>query len=191
MKLLNMKFSASQVSELTLVPGASIQNWVKRKLIVGHRGIAGGIEGGGSQGRHRQFSYFNVIEISLLNELVAAGLSPSDAAGAASTFAHTGGKGAEAQQLDRVPGLPFHFNHGETILAVGADKDRVATELWDPGSNYDTFGQIRHAVGASFTAIDASQVFIGIAARLRDMTGDPCFGPLRILDEAYPAECAS
>lgn len=187
MKLLNMKFSASQVSELTLVPGASIQNWIKRKLIVGHRGIAGG----GSQGRHRQFSYFNVIEISLLNELVAAGLSPSDAASAASIFAHTGGKGAEGQRLDRDPGLPFHFNHGETILAVGADNSRVSIELWAPGSNVDTFGKIRGAVGTSFTVVDASKAFIGICERLEQMTGESSFKPLRLLDEAYPNEAAS
>ncbi|MCE6960564.1 MerR family transcriptional regulator [Cereibacter sphaeroides] len=176
-------FSASQVSELTGVSNDNIQNWIKRKLIVGHREI----KGGGSQGRHRRFTFHNVMEIALIAALSEAGLSASDAARAAPMFAHTSGGGTFEDTPARDPGLPFHFKHGWTYFAVG--RERTTEELWKPGEEYDTFGRIIEKVGEAFTVVNVTRIFDLVCARLQAMTGEmQTFHPSKLLDEAYPED---
>lgn len=170
-------FSASEVSELTGARPESIQNWMKRDLIVGHRKITGG----GSQGRHRRFSFFNVMEIAIAQTLIELHMGTKEAFAASARFAHAGGGGGFGLP-ERLPGLPFHHNHGYTIF--GAVGDRAFEEIWQPGSARDTYGNLRkHLHSEHFLTINASQVFGTVCVRMR-------FHPNEVLDAAYPEDAS-
>lgn len=186
MSLYDMKFTAAQVSEITGVSANNLQNWVKRKLIIGQNTF----DGGGSQGRHRQFNLYALMQLALTEDLARAGLETSIAAKAAASFSHVGGGGEVFDLPERNPGFPFHQRFGETIFGVGPD-GRTFEELWEstkgPGeARRDTYGNLRQALGNTFMTVNASEIFnrvcggIGVVMRSRD------FHPYKVLDEAYP-----
>lgn len=190
--LLNMTFTTSQVSEITGVSADAVQNWIKRGLIVGHRPTGEAtFEGGGSQGRHRQFSYFAVMQFAMAGALVKATVGAADAAKGAVEFAHIGGGGKVFGLPDRLPGLPFHHNRGETVF--GFTPSRSFEELWEAdkpdGNGRDTFGHLRRILGPTFVVVDASEVFRSVCAGIGRLTGQPRdFEYRKLLDEAYPED---
>src|SRR6056297_1888335 len=106
MEIQEHTFSAGEVTKAADISASTLQNWIKRSVIIGHRDI----KGGGSQGRHRRFSWFNVMEISIAAALVKTGVTDLPRAfDAAQKIAHTG-------DFPRRPGFPFHHNHGDTWL---------------------------------------------------------------------------
>ena len=172
---LNGIFSASEVSNLTGARPESIQNWVKRKLIVGHRKI----EGGGSQGKHRRFTFFNVMEISMAQALMEMHMGAKEAFAAAAQFAHGEG-GAVAGLPLRLAALPFHPSHGYTIFGVAGE--RTFEEIWMPGSDRDTYAKLRHHLGADhFLTVNATKIFNEVCDRMQ------C-SPIEVLDATYPED---
>ncbi len=173
---LNGIFSASEVSNLTGARPESIQNWVKRKLIVGHRKI----EGGGSQGKHRRFTFFNVIEIAMAQNLMEMHMGAKEAFAAAAQFAHSSGGGEVFDLPDRDPAMPFHHRHGYTIFGVAGE--RTFEDLWEPGSDRDTYGNLRNHLSADhFLTVNASKLFNTVCARMQ-------YHPHEILDAVYPKD---
>ncbi|KZX95340.1 MULTISPECIES: hypothetical protein [unclassified Sulfitobacter] len=169
-------FSASEVSNLTGARPESIQNWVKRKLIVGHRKI----EGGGSQGKHRRFTFFNVMEIAMAQTLMDMHMGAKEAFTAAAQFAHSSGGGDDFGLPKRDPALPFHHHYGDTIFGVAGE--RTFEELWESGSTRDTYGKLRQHLGSEhFLTVNASEVFNTVCARMQ-------YHPFEVLDAAYPED---
>jgi len=151
--ILEAKCSAGQLADYTGVSPENLQNWLKRKLIMGHRTI----EGGGVQGRHRQFTFFNVSEVSIAKALIDLKLNTADAFAAAWDYAHVSGGGMSFDLPNRIPGLPFHHDFGDTLFAVGS-KRSFELPLNGPNSEklYWTF---RRHVGDDMLIVNASEVF--------------------------------
>ncbi|MFP3384433.1 hypothetical protein [Tritonibacter sp. SIMBA_163] len=171
---LSAKYTLSYVSQFTEIPAATLQNWLKRNVVVGHRSDAGG----GSQGRHRLFSFFSIMQFAITKELLDAGMgSASEAAKHAIEFAHSSeGEGVDGLP-ERNPSFPFHYSHGDTLFAVGPED--TAVELWTYDGNRDTYGKLRSRVGKGFVVIDASDVFNRVCARMN-------LHPIEVLDQIYP-----
>lgn len=180
MEIWTNTYSAHDVAAATGVAPATLQNWLKRGVIVGH---SNKIEGGGVQGKHRRFSFHAVMQIGIAAALIEAsgGMDIKAAFHAAMHFAHSGHGGGAAGNNDdepnRHPAHPYHFRHGKTLLATVGGNTTVVLD--DPEGN--TFGVItrnlRRAIG--FTVIDAGAVFDRICAVLGEH-------PNLVLDAAYP-----
>lgn len=173
---LNATFSASELSNLTDARADSIQNWIKRKLIIGHRDI----QGGGSQGRHRRFTFFNVMEVAIAQKMIDMHMGAKEAFAASASFAHVGGGGDVFDLPERFPGLPFHHNHGETVFGIAGE--RTFEELWTHDKSRDTYGNLRTYLRSDhFITVNASEAFNTVCARLR-------YHPFEVLDSAYPKD---
>jgi hypothetical protein len=168
------KFSTGQIVKATGVSNASLQTWLKRGIIAGHRDAD--IEGGGSPGLHRRFSFFNLMEIATAKAMIDCGVSDlATAFKAARTFAHIGAGPLPGETPERQPGLPF--NDGRTLLCVGQSGGSYV-ECWKPGK--DPLANIRIALGhpIGFVVIDMTALFDRVAASLE-------YHPQAILDFAY------
>lgn len=120
MNIIERTFMAAEVAELTGASPKDVQNWAARGVMVGHR-----VEGGGSKGKARRFSFFNVMEIAVAKAILDAGSRNVEAAfKAAAGFSHAGdgGSGWEGDDTPpsphRLPGLPWHHDHDDTRLFV-------------------------------------------------------------------------
>jgi hypothetical protein len=171
-------FGASDVVRGADITPSTLQNWLRRDVIVGHRKI----QGGGSQGRHRRFTYFNVIEIATAAALTRCGVVDLALAfGAAGSFAHggSGGSGWEGDRStaspQRWPGLPFP-GPCWTMLAVAGTKSW--SFAWRPGT--DPLAQVDHVLGRpeGYVLVNASELFRKVCLRLDLQPG-------QIMDRAY------
>jgi hypothetical protein len=177
MSILNETFSTHQVAVAANVAPGTLQNWLKRGVIVGHRDED--IEGGGIQGNHRKFSFFAVMQIAVAKALIDAGVTDlKKAFDAAVGFAHIGGGPIGNVEPGRIPALPFHFKHGETLLVVSERRKSVI--LHRP--NVDDFHVIRHRLQspASWVTVDAGEVFRRVCAALGKH-------PSAVMDAEYAA----
>lgn len=186
MDIWNTTYSARDVAAAADIAPATLQNWLKRDLIVGHRGDD--IEGGGVQGKSRRFSFFAVMQISIAAALIKAsgGMDIKQAFEAARSFAHSNDGGVSGEWvnddaisedlLTRHPGMPFYTAHGDTLFACAEGKTTVV--LHRPGE--DALAQIRTNLrGAQgFTLIDAGSVFDRVCAA-------DGLNPMDVLDAAY------
>ncbi len=182
MEIWTNTYSAHEVAAATNVAPATLQNWLKRGVIVGHRD---NIEGGGIQGNRRRFSFYAVMQIAIASALIEAsgGMDIKAAFEAAMIFAHSGhGGGAgyageEKNEPERCPAHPYHFSLGKTLLATVGGNTTVV--LNDPIG--DTFGMIGHKLrrAIGFTVIDASAVFDRVCGALGEH-------PNVVMDAAYP-----
>lgn len=169
-------FSAAEVSDMTGARPDSIQNWIKRKLIVGHRDI----QGGGSQGRHRQFTFENVMEIAIARAIIQMNCGAKEAFAASSQFAHVGGGGATFSLPNRFPGLPFHHSHGDTLFGIAGN--RTFETAWSSGGTRDTYKDFRYFLQSDhFITVNVSTVFQAVCAHFK-------YHPSKILDAAYPED---
>ncbi|MCH4558252.1 hypothetical protein [Mesorhizobium jarvisii] len=156
------RFSTGQIVVATGVPNATLQSWLHRGYPVGKG--EGQIVGGGSPGRHRQFTFRNAIEIALAKELLEAGIGNVESAfQAASSFAHIGK--VDGNRMLRVPGCPFWSGgmSATTLLACSGDSYHVHHYR----SGKDVLPEIWHALNSkSMTVIDAHEVFDRVAQSL-------------------------
>ncbi|WP_419828188.1 hypothetical protein [Sphingomonas sp.] len=179
MNLFHDRFATGQVVTATGVPNPTLQSWLKRDLIVGHKDNP--IVGGGSPGAHRRFSFYNVMEIAIAKGLLDIGLgSVTNAFMAATSFAHVGGSGI-GNEPDRHPGLPFDTRPraGYTLLCVAGE--RRAAIHWTPG--VDPLAIIRHRLGnaGGFVMLEIDPIFWSVTHRLGYDHRD-------VLELAYPGQ---
>lgn len=128
MDLLNRKYTAQSVALATGTTAKQITDWCNQGQIIGQREPLG-------KGRKREFSFFNVMEVAGAVALMKVGVrSPADAFKAAIYFSHIGDGVSgwvgddgiiEDNDPERWPSLPFHYNHGDTFLAVSGDMSEV------------------------------------------------------------------
>ncbi|GGO55175.1 MerR HTH family regulatory protein [Roseovarius pacificus] len=159
MSIYTRYFSAGEVAQASGITPSTLQNWIKRDVIIGHK-----IEGGGSQGKHRRFSWHNVMEIATAAALVKAGVSDLGVAFyAAQSFAHVA-HAAPSGKLQRLPALPYDISYGRTLLFVAGKHSQITT--YKPGS--DPF--VRVAYGGrdreAFIVVDLLAVFDRVCVSL-------------------------
>lgn len=161
MNIFHHPFSTGQVVAATGVSNSALQSWLKRDLIVGHKEGAP-IEGGGTPGAHRRFSFFNVMEIAVAKALLDVGMgSVSDAFRAAMGFAHVGNGELPGLRPERRPGLPYN-DTCLTILCVRQDQSTV--EIWKPKS--DVFISARQRLGGGFVVLEINPIFERVTHQL-------------------------
>ncbi|MTH34422.1 hypothetical protein GL279_07405 [Paracoccus limosus] len=169
MSIFHQQFANSEIVAATGVTNYQLQNWLKRGQIIGQ-----GVEGGGSPGKHRRFSFFNLMEIAVSKALIDTGLTDMQrVTEAAAGFAHTG-NGAIGDRPGRQPGFPF--KDGKTMLIVGPERSAE----YQIGLSDHPLGLLaaikEHGIGA--IVIDVSEVF---SVTLRRAGLDP----VAALNEAY------
>jgi hypothetical protein len=153
--LFHDKFSTGQVVTAANVPSHTLQSWLKRDVIIGHKEAP--IEGAGSSGVHRRFSFHNVMEIAVAKGLIDAGMSDLEAAFFAATrFAHTGRAEIGHGHPRRYPSLPFERQHGFTILCVRGQNSKITT--WKPGSDF-LAGVFQDVQGQGFVLVEVNSIF--------------------------------
>lgn len=178
-------YSAADVSDATGVPPATLQNWLKRGVIVGHR--EGQIIGGGSPGRYRRFSFNAVMEIAVAAAFVKMGVALETAFLAGAKIAHIGeaysfwvGEGEAPPASLRKPGLPWPRSQGDTLVTIQDGKPGIVRSVAGANPLWDMFGG-GHPEG--FCVVNASKIFDRVATRLGHH-------PSEILASAYPEDAA-
>jgi hypothetical protein len=160
-------FSSAEAAAAADVSANTLQNWLKRGVIVGHR--PGDIKGGGSQGKHRRLSFSAVMQIAVANDLIGGGICDlKNAFLAASKFAHFGDE-------DRKPGFPHPPQIGRTVVCLSGDRSEV--RLWKPGG--DLLLEAQAMLGRStVTTVNATAVFERVVKSLGH-------DPAEVLREVY------
>lgn len=158
MDIFEEEFSTGQVCVAADVRNATLQSWINREVPVGHK-TGSRIEGGGSPGNYRRFSFFNVMEIAVGRALTDLGVDLHRAFEAAALFAHFG---EPAGDLQRVPGVPFD-GAVRTLLCVS--RDQVTIVPWRPGE--DIISGLR-AAGAplALTILEVDPIFEAVVSSL-------------------------
>lgn len=173
MELLNRTFSAQSVALAAGATAKQISDWCSQGQIVGQREPLG-------RGQKRQFSFFNVMEVSIALSLMEIGVrSPADAFRVAQTYSHTGGGGEgpwvdSPRQSERLPGLPFHYRSGETLAFVAGRKCLIDTDS-DVLRAMSFLGNFDGVI-----VLNVSRIFALTMRRLGLEHVD-------VLDQAYPA----
>lgn len=170
------QFLAGEVAKAAGIAPATLQNWVKRGVIIGHRTGMSEIEGGGSQGRHRRFSWHNIMEIATAAALIKVGVSDLTCAfSAAAVFAHSG-HGDSSTGLRRDPGTPYDLEHGRTLMFVAGDRSKIIQ--YQPGQDCLATGRSLLGSPEGFVVIDLLDVFDRVCVSLG-------LHPNKVLDLAY------
>lgn len=152
MSIFHQQFTNSEIVAATGVTNFQLQNWLKRGQIVGQGDSEVG--GGGGPGRHRRFSFFNLMEVAVAKALLDVGLTDMQrVTSAAVGFAHTG-DGAIGSRPGRAPGCPF--KEGKTLLIVGPNRTEEYQLLSSERLGLAT-AILQHGIGA--VVIDVSEVF--------------------------------
>jgi hypothetical protein len=147
------QFSAGEVAQAAEIRPATLQNWIKRGVMIGHRNI----EGGGGPGRHRRFSWGNVMEVVTVAALIDVGVSDLKAAfGIAQMFAHSG-EGPLPGKPGRLPGMPYDPEHGRTLMFVSGGEAEIFP--FKPGD--DVFSLARAALSRpeAMVVLDLLEIF--------------------------------
>lgn len=190
MQIWTNSYSAHDVAAAANITPVTLQNWIKRGVIVEHPETK--IEGGGIQGKQRRFSFPSMMQIAIAAAVIKAsgGMELKEAFEAATNFAifghfaegelgyvYSNGFVSEDGDIPRDPGHPFHFRHGKTLLATSGGRTAIVV---DRGYG-DTFTKISGMLygAGGFTVIDASAIFDHVCSALGEH-------PHTVLDAAYP-----
>lgn len=172
MSVFQRRFSNAEIVAATGITNDQLQNWMKRGLIIGQKDI----DGGGSPGRHRSFSFFNVMEVAIAKAIIdAGGMSDlKDVFRAAHHFAHFG-EGELPGKPARRPSVPFNTPMSKTLLLAGRGwSDEIL--LTGSDSVMRLSASILRAGGC--TVVDASAAFYNALNRLG-------IEPSAVMHEAY------
>ncbi|WP_422032187.1 hypothetical protein [Roseovarius sp.] len=114
--LRDKQFSSKELAEIADIRPATLQTWISR--YVDSAKPEDGPEGGGSQGRHRTFTGYGVVQYAIAAQLIKSSVSTEMALRAGATFAHSAGP--SSGQYARIPGVPFVDPNAkvETMLCV-------------------------------------------------------------------------
>ncbi|NSZ15342.1 MerR family transcriptional regulator [Agrobacterium vitis] len=181
------KFSTGDVIKATGVTNATLQSWLKRGIIMGQKDAA--IEGGGSPGLHRRYSFATVMEIAVAKALIDSGVTDLGSAFyAAKLFAYSGGDAFSEQpenpeqpvQPERFPALPHSkegAKNGRSLLCVSGK--RAYATFWKPGDDpfFDILAGLDEPLGFVMLLVD--ELFDRVVGVLG-------YHPQAILDAAYP-----
>lgn len=157
-------FLASQAAEYAGVKPRTLQDWVGRNLVLGHR-----VDGGGGKGRNRHFHFTTVLAIACANAAVRSGIVPAKAFKAV--------EGLAMSADERHPGLPYRQDVGETFLVMAEGRAEVACN--DIPDKAITAAIRKMDAPACYTILNVSQMFGEVCARMG------IEDPGKALDEVY------
>lgn len=170
MNVLNIRIPTKQAAEVAGMKETTLQTWMRRKEVGRGGNDTGPVEGGGSQGAHRLWSFPNIMEIAIANALVDGGVNLDLALLAGATFAYSGAMpngGAvnyPATAIDlakmRQPGFPFYdpsVNPMWTYAFVSVN----GTAVLGGGQDYDPHPDAMITLGRPMvlTRLDCNEVF--------------------------------
>lgn len=168
------RFAASQVTAAAGITNPALQSWLRRGHVIGHpEADTSNIEGGGSAGIHRRFSFHTVMQLAIAKALTdCSGMGAKEALYAGGYFAHTG---SEA----RTPAVPF--NGGGSFLGVALHPDEeypaVTVASWKPG--IDLYPNLSHRLRTrNFVMVFLNPIFDAAVTSLG-------YRPEDVLDRAY------
>ena len=175
MNIFEQKYTAQAVARAVGCEAKQISDWCNAGRIVGQREPLG-------KGRSRQFSWFNVMEIAIANELMIIGVkSPQDAFAVAQSFSHT--NDPDVRMLVREDGaernasFPYHHSLGTTFLFVSGSLGHV---ILSEDGNVNLFTVASpYSRARGYIVVNVSEVFAAVLHRL----GHDCSD---ILNEFYP-----
>lgn len=168
MSIFHQQFTNSEIVAATGVTNFQLQNWLKRGQIIGH-----GVEGGGSPGKHRKFSFFNLMQIAVAKALIDVGMTDmQQVTHAAGCFAHTGDM-AIGNRPERIPGFPF--KEGKTLLIAGPERSE----------EYQLLSSERLGLAAAIFKHGVGAVVINVSAVFENTLRRAGFDPIEITREAY------
>lgn len=158
MNIFHETFSSGQVIDAAGITNHALQSWLRRDLVIGQKKI----EGGGSPGSYRRFSFRNVMEIAIAKALTDVGASSLESAfRAANLFAHVGGT-EPGDNVDRIPGLPFDWRNGPRLTILVVAGDRAAVTHWSQGCDF--YVTARHRLDArGFVSLEVDPIFERVA----------------------------
>lgn len=165
-------YASGQVAEAADITMSTLQNWLKRGVIIGHRDIGGG----GARGRHRRFTFFNVMEVATAAALTKLGVADLPLAfNAAATFAHSG-EGELPGRPARLPSAPYRASR--TLLAFAGTRVEVMPYVLGE----DVLAVIRADLGRpeGVILLDLNDLFDRVCARLS-------MHPEAVMDQVYGA----
>lgn len=179
--ILEQKFTLAQIGGILDKNPATLRTHINRGYVVacGPRNA----NGNKAAGKHSRFSFFTLMEFALAYRLADMGVQLETAFKYAAQFAHAGGGGNTFRLPDRLPGLPFHQKHGQTMFAAG--NGRTFEEIYELNSGRDLYTNLRHHLGNAddFILVNVSKVFNLLCARIGSH-------PYEALDEAYPEDAS-
>ena len=190
MNIFDVKLPTKIAAQIAGMNEAGLQGWMRRKEVGtgGQNGIDP-VLGGGSQGSHRLWSFRNIMEIAIANELVTGGVDLDLALSAGATFAYTGGMpgnmavdmNADPDSIDpmREPGFPFHDDH-HTALRTFVIVSNKGTTVVAGGDDYDPIREAMIRLGNPkvWTCLDCNEVFWMVCHNLKIV-------PIVALEQAY------
>lgn len=150
-------YTVAEAETAGAVSAMTIQNWIKRGRVTGHRQEPGGHR------KVRRLTFHNLMEIVTVAAILrVASVDLDTAFKAAQSFAHAGGAYTDGKIRD--PGLPFDSAEGRTLLIVS--EGRALVTAWQPGT--DPLSNLRRFFSdvEGYVVIDMLEVFDHAMARL-------------------------
>lgn len=176
MDLFTSKLRSKDVAQATGVEPKQISDWCTQGRIIGQAETKRG---------WREFTFRNVMQIAGAVELMQIGVtSPSDAFRAAAYFAHIESEHSEVSGKENPPlpirkaGFPYHFEDGETFLAVSGEEGSVVLSKAGEINVRRIFPLHRKPVG--LILLDVTEVFKTVISRM-----DTGSNWAQILNEVY------
>lgn len=176
-------FTLERIGEIVGKNPSTLRTHISRGYVVGTgpRQSAGNKD----RGKHERFSVNTLTEFALAYRLEQAGLGLKLAFDYAGQFAHSGGSvrlrlGA-ADETRRLPGLPYHYRHGDTLMGMlGGQSDEVL-ERADQIEELHTNLALRAGLTRS-----APLIVVNVTDFFRELCGALGLDYRVILDDAYP-----
>lgn len=165
------RFSTGQVTAAAGITNPGLQSWLRRGYVIGHaEESTATIEGAGSPGLYRRFSFHTVMQLAIAKALTdCSQMGARDALYAGGAFAHTGDVYMSETHPSRVPGVPFDpVNDGQTMLAVACQPDGYPNVTEVPRKvGTDIYPILRHLLRSdSFVLVLVNPIFERVVGAL-------------------------
>ena len=167
------RFSSAQTAKAASIKPTLLHTWMRRYFdAIDDRHQ---IEGGGTRGHDRTFSYYDVMNIALAARLVDVGVPVVDALKAGACFAYTY---MNIPGYRREPGMPFHDAKRPPVTLVIVSPKGPAVVPYDRQT--DPFKEINILLGNpdAFTVFPVHACWIDVCVKLG-------FVPSDVLNAAY------
>lgn len=125
-------FTLDRIAKIVGKNPATIRTHINRGYVLGKGPRDGSTDK--EPGKHERFSVHTLTEFFLAYKIEAAGVNLKLAFKYAADFAHVGGTGITSAGglIQRIPSLPFHYNHGYTYMGMMAGQSAEIASKGDP-----------------------------------------------------------
>jgi hypothetical protein len=176
---LKREFSLAEIAEVIGSNEVLLRQWINRGLAtgLGSKRPNRSPQRERKPGKHGGFSFFTLMEFAVVTRLSPHMPSLEKTFEAAARYAHIG-------SFDRLPALPFHYDHGETFLCIREHEADVVigeTSLDGLSNKFDVL---------SPTGVDHPMVVLKASELFRQLCGPLGYNEhgndyRNVLDRAY------